>query len=125
MIHSKLGSSASTQDLETGYSTPEYELYEDNDEERIAHTKERNYEPTPITYDTYIGAEVFLPKGNDMGFGAVKARLKDFGGQPIGNADENPIVDTKVDNVSDGENVELGANIIEECMYAQCDIEGN
>ena len=26
---------------------------------------------------------------------------------------------------SDDENAELGANIIAECMYAQCDIEGN
>ena len=31
MIHSKLGSSASTQDFEEDYSTPEYELYEDDD----------------------------------------------------------------------------------------------
>ena len=40
---------------------------------------------------------------------------------------KNPILDQSVYNVefSDGENAELGANIITECMYAQCDIEGN
>ena len=42
-------------------------------------------------------------------------------------ADKNPILDTRVYNVkfSDGENAKLGANIVAECMYAQCDIEGN
>ena len=42
-------------------------------------------------------------------------------------ADKNPILDTRVYNVkfSDGENAELGASIIAECMYAQCDVGGN
>ena len=80
-----------------------------------------------ITYDTYIGEEIVLPKGNDMVSGNVKSRVKDFQGQPTGKADKNPILDTRVYNVefSDGENAELGADIIAECMYAECDIEGN
>ena len=59
--------------------------------------------------------------------GTVKSRIKDFEGQPIGKADKNPILDTRVNNVefSDGEVAELGTNIIAECIYAQCDIEGN
>ena len=59
--------------------------------------------------------------------GSVMSRVKEFEGQPVGKADKNPIVDTRVYNVefSNGENVELGANFIAECMYAQCDIEGN
>ena len=120
MIYSKLGSSASTQDFEEDHSTPEYELYEDEDGDGIAHTKECDDEPTPITYDTYIRAEVVLPKGDDMASGTVKSRVKDFEGQPIGKADKNPILDTSVYNVefSDGENAELGANINAECMYA-------
>ena len=56
MIYSRLGSSASTQDFEEDYSTPEYELYEDDDGDRISHAKECDDEPTPITYDTFIGA---------------------------------------------------------------------
>ena len=101
-------------------------MYEDDDRDGIAHAKECNDEPTPI-YDTYIGAGVVLLKGNDMVSGAVMSRVKDFEGQPIGKADKNPILDTTVYNVefSDGENAELAANIIAECMYAQCDIEGS
>ena len=55
------------------------------------------------------------------------SRVKDSQEQPIGKDGKNPILDTRVYNVefSDGENAELGANINLECMYAQCDIEGN
>ena len=58
--------------------------------------------------------------------GTVKSRVKDSEGQPIGKADKNPILDTRVYNVelSDGEVAELDANITAECMYAQCSIEG-
>ena len=63
LIHSKLGSPVSTQDFEEDYSTPEFELFEDDDEDGISHAQEFDDEPTPITYDTYIGAEVVLPKG--------------------------------------------------------------
>ena len=48
MIYSRLGSSASTQDFEEDYSTPEYEMYEDDDGDGISHAKECNDEPTPI-----------------------------------------------------------------------------
>ena len=66
-----------------------------------------------------------MPKGNDMGSGTVMSRVKDFEGQPIGKAEKNPILDTRVYNVefSDGENVVLGTNIIAQCMYAQCDMK--
>ena len=115
------------QDFEEDYSTPEYELYEDDDGDGVPHAKECEGEPTPITYDTYIGAEVVLPKGNDMVSGTFKSTVKDFEGQLIGKADKNPILYTRVYNVefSDGEVAEMGANIIAECMYAQCDIEGD
>ena len=127
MIISRLGSPATTQDFEEDSSTAEYELYEDDEGDGIAHAKECKDEPTPITYDTYIGAEVVLPKGNDMVSGTVRSRVKEFEGQPIAKADKDPILDTRVYNVefSDGEVAELGANIIAECMYTQCDIEWN
>ena len=70
-IYSRLGSSTSTQDFEEDYSTPEYELYEDDDGDGISHIEECDDEPTPITYDTYIGAEVVLPNRNDMVSGTV------------------------------------------------------
>ena len=122
-----MGSPATTKDFEEDYSTPEYELYEDYDGDGVPHARESDDEPTPIPYDTYIGAKVVLPKGNDMVFGTVKSRVKDFEGQPIGKPDKNPIMDTRVYTVefSDGEIAELGANFNAECMYAQCDIKGN
>ena len=45
--------------------------------------------------------------------GTVKSRVNNFEGWPIGKADKNPILDTRVYNVkfSDGENAELGVNI--------------
>ena len=127
ITYSRLGSSASTQDFQDDYSNPEYELYEDDDGDRISHAMECNDEPTTITYDAYIGAEVVIPKGNDMVSGTVMSRVKDFERQPIGKADKNPILDTRVYNVefSYGEIAELGSNIIAECMYGNCDIEGN
>ena len=127
LIHSKLRSPASTQNFEADYSTPEYELYEDDDGTGAPYAKECNDELTPITYNTNIGAEEVLPKGNDMVSGTVKSRVTDFEGQSIGKADKNRILDPSVYNVeiSDGEVAELGANIVTECMYAQCDIKGN
>ena len=80
MIYSKLGSPASTHDFEESYSAPEYELYGDDDGDEISHDKECNDEPTPITYDTYVGAEVVLPKGNDIVCATVMSRVKDFEG---------------------------------------------
>ena len=59
-------------------------MYEDDDGDGISHARECDDEATLITYDTYIGAEVVLPKGNDMVSGTVMSRVKDFEGQPIG-----------------------------------------
>ena len=84
MINSRLGSSATTQDFGEDYPTPEYELYEDDEGDGIPHAKECDDEPTPITYDTYIGAEVVLPKGNDMVSGTVMSRVNDLRDSPMG-----------------------------------------
>ena len=102
-------------------------MYEDDDGDGISHAKECDDEPTTISYYTYIGPEVVLPKGNDMVSRTVMSRVKDYEGQPIGKANKKPILDKRVYNVefSDGENAELGANIITEYMYTKCDIEGN
>ena len=57
-----------------------------------------------------------------MSKGTLANNMKTVSG-PL--AYDNPT--TRVYNVelSDGENAELGQNVIVECMYAQCDIEGN
>ena len=58
-----------------------------------------------------------MTKGNNMVSGTVMSRVKNLRDSPLGKL-------IKID-FSDGENAELWANIISECMYAQCDIEGN
>ena len=50
VIYSRLRSSASTQDFEEDYSTPEYELYEDDDGDGISHATECDDESTPMTH---------------------------------------------------------------------------
>ena len=54
--------------------------------------------------------------------GFVKSRVTDHEGDLIVVANQNPILDTR--EFANGGQVELGANIIAECMYAQCDVEG-
>ena len=49
LIHKRLESPAETQDFEEDYSTPECELYEDDNGDGVPHTKECEDEPTPIT----------------------------------------------------------------------------
>ena len=78
LIHSKLGSPASTLDFEEDYSTPEYELYEDDDGDGVPHAKECKDEPTPITYDTSIGAEVIFAKRKWHGFWNCHVKGKEF-----------------------------------------------
>ena len=73
-------------------------MYEDDNGDGISHDKGWDDEPTPITYDTYIGAEVVLPKGNDMVTGTVMSGVKEVQGQPIGKADKNPILFTMLNS---------------------------
>ena len=64
----------------------------------------------------YIGAEVVLPKGNDMFSGTVMSRVKDFEGQPIGKADKNPIIDTRVSQMVRMQNWEQ-ISLQNACMF--------
>ena len=125
-IKIKLGPATKSLDFDDESQTPVFQLYEDDDDGVIDHAKEAEEEPTPISFDNYIGAEVTLPRGDEMVSGTVKSRVKDHEGDPIGIANQNPILDTRVYEVefTNGGRVELGANIIAECMYTQCDDKG-
>ena len=59
--------------------------------------------------------------------GRVTKRACDSDGNPLGNAHENPILDTRqyIVKFNDGDEAELSANIIATNMYAKCDPEGN
>ena len=52
---------------------------------------------------------------------------RDNNGNPIGHANDNPILDTReyIVKFDDSDVTELTANLIAELMYAQCDPDGN
>ena len=84
---------------------------------------------TPDVFDdTYLGMELGLPRsGGEVEFARVVKRLRDKDGLPIGTANDNPILDTRVFEVEfpDGHRAALAANIIAENLFAQVDPEGN
>jgi hypothetical protein len=81
---------------------------------------------TPEMYDSLINAEVLLPKGDILLPARVTGRKRDGFGNPIGIANSNPILDSRVYNVEfpDGHTESYSANIIAENIYAQVDEEG-
>jgi hypothetical protein len=72
--------------------------------------------------------EVVLPR-DDEGptFAKVTKRLRDANGIPIGTANDNPILDSRIYEVEylDGYRASLSANAIAENMFAQVDEDGN
>ena len=78
--------------------------------------------------DTYVNMEVTIPRDSDgPEFARVTKRLRDANGIPIGSANDNPILDTRVYEVEfmDGHKASLSANAIVENLFAQVDDEGN
>lgn len=78
--------------------------------------------------DTYLNMEVALPREDDgPTFAKVTKRLRDANGIPIGVANDNPILDTRVYEVEymDGRKASLAANAIATNMFAQIDDDGN
>ena len=75
--------------------------------------------------DHYIGAEILLPRGNQMARGL--AWHHDANGNILGGAYANPILDTRLYQVefTGGEATELTTNIIAETMYTQCYADRN
>ena len=83
---------------------------------------------TPEIYDdTYLNMELTLPYKENQSWAKVTKRLRDANGLPIGKANENPLLDTRIYEVeySDGYKTSISANIIAENMFAQVDNEGN
>ena len=83
--------------------------------------------PTPEAEDTYVNAEIMLPRGDGFARGRVVKRKRGIDGEVIGRANTNPILDTRLYEVQfpGGEVTELTANVIAQSMYAQCDADGN
>jgi hypothetical protein len=77
--------------------------------------------------DTYIGAQVVVPGRDSQPILAkVRKRKRDSSGEPIGNANPNPILDSRIYELEfpDGRLEEYGVNIIAENMMAQVDQDG-
>ena len=79
----------------------------------------------PIT-DQWINAELKLPQGELLRNARVLGQSKDGNGEPIGEYDPNPLLNTTIYDVEfpDGEIREYAANVIAENMYVQVDSEG-
>jgi hypothetical protein len=77
-------------------------------------------------YDTLISAEVMLPRDGILTPAKVVGRKRDAMGNPIGTANNNPVLDTRVYEVmfQDGMTSEYAANLIIENIFQQVDEEG-
>ena len=83
--------------------------------------------PMPEAGDNYVNASLMLPRGNLLARRTVIGRKRNARGDPTGNANANPIMDSCIYCIEfDDSNVcELTANVIAESMYASCDADGN
>ncbi len=81
----------------------------------------------PEIGDNYLSTELILPKGVVMVKGRVTAYKRDRDGNPVGCANDNPILDTRsyIVDFDDGNQTELTANMIAGSLYSQCDPDGN
>ena len=78
--------------------------------------------------DGYIGMQLALPRDADgPEFALVTKRLTDSRGVPIGRANDNPMLDTRVYEVeyADGYIAAMSANEVAANLFAQVDDEGN
>ena len=83
--------------------------------------------PTPEAGDNYVNASLILPRGNLLARGTVIGQKRDARGDLIGNANTNPLIDSRVYCIEfdDGNVYQLTANVIAKSMYASCDADGN
>jgi hypothetical protein len=79
------------------------------------------------TLDKLLSTEVVLSKGDLQCVGKVINRKRDLDGNPIGRANTNPILDTRIYEVEflDGTIAEYAANVLAEALYTQVDADGN
>ena len=125
-IGEKLGLAASAEyfDSDLDIVTPNIDWYED-DEEHQTHMPEVD-DIMPKAIDNYIGADIMVSHGDTVYRLSVRRRKHDVGGNTIGRANSNPILDTRVYEVEfeDGSMRTYSANVIAGSMYARCGEEG-
>jgi hypothetical protein len=96
-IEVKLGPKASIDDFkDLGIAeSPILEKYEDDDHDgRMPDPPDGELDATPEVGDNDVNTEVMLPRWDHMARGKVIRRKRDAEGNPIGRANNNPILDT-------------------------------
>jgi hypothetical protein len=123
-IEHHLGQVALPQDFPAVDLTPDPSNFDDTN---AMDPEYGDAEITPEIGDNYLSAELMLPKGNVMVKSCVTVRKRDRDGNPVGRADDNPILNTRsyIVDFDDGNQTELTANMIAESLYSQCDLDGN
>jgi hypothetical protein len=68
-----------------------------------------------------------LPRGGTMIKGRISARKRDWGGNPVGLANSNQLLDTRsnIFDFNDGNQTKLTTNLIVESLFSQCDPDEN
>ncbi len=104
--------------------TPDYDFYNDDHDHNPDHGV---LKVTPEMGDNYLNTEIFVPWGGTLMKGNVNSWKRDKGGNPVGLANANPILDTReyTFTFDDGDVAVLNVNLISEAMYVQCDPDGS
>jgi hypothetical protein len=112
-IEHHLGPAALLQDFPAEDLTPDPNYFDDID---AIDPEYGDTEIMPEIGDNYLSAELMLPKGGVMVKGRMTAHKHDRDSNPVGRANDNPILDTRsyIINFDDGNQTELTANIIAE-----------
>ena len=107
--------------------TLQYHPYKDELQNvEMFHILDEEPEVAPEWGGQFVNAEILLP-WDKMAKGHMVCSKHDADGNPRGRSNHNPILNTHLYEVefSGEEMTELAANIIEESMYAQYDVNGN
>jgi len=123
-ITTYLGPAATAADFPAEDLTPDPSHFDDGD---FLDPDIGDADVTPEAGDNLVSAEIMIPRGGTMARGRVLGRKRDHYGNPIGRANDNPILDTRsyIVEFDDGHQTELTANLIAESLYSQCDPDGN
>ena len=96
-VYESLGSWILQRELEDKglISTPQYDLYEDEmQNEQTFPQLAEELEPMPEVGNHYVGAELLLPRGDEIARGHVVTWSDNASGHVMGRAHANPMMDT-------------------------------
>jgi hypothetical protein len=115
-IDQHLGLAALPQDFPAEDLTPDPEHF---DAPNVIDPDYGDAEITPKTRENYQSAELMLLKGGVIVKGRMTVHKHDRNGNPIGRANDNPILDTRsyIVDFDDGNQTELTTNMIAELLY--------